>query len=238
MTRIPELERELTAAARRRARPARARRSRRTLVLAAAVALSASASAGAVLVATGTVGGESSQRYGAQPPEEFLRYSDRPVVVAVGERNDFRYELAGYRQGRPGAPGELCLDVAITRNPAGDPGLQKFGCFSPKGHAQGQTSSNTQTLLVGATAQPATRIRIDYTIGNNDGRADAVIARASDVSVLRRIGINAPFVFYVAPIPGDPQRASAHAFNSNGARLWSTTFDIAPEPALDSDSDG
>src|SRR3990170_948741 len=56
------------------------------------------------------VGGSPTRPYGNRPPEAFLRYGTRPVVIGCAElANGRRFELVGY-QLRRSDEGSLCVD--------------------------------------------------------------------------------------------------------------------------------
>jgi hypothetical protein len=163
----------------------------------------------------GTVGGPpSSGHYGDRPPEDFLRYGSTPTVVAVGERGGFRYEVVGYKLGRERGSMEVCLDVVT---PDGASGCNRYN------HRIGGVSHGlTESRVTGATTVPGVaHIEIDYfRDGGPPGETEAILARADDLEVLRRVGIPERFTFYVARTPPNLRFVESTAYDEDGHVLW------------------
>jgi len=217
MTRLPQLERDLMAAAARRPRgPLAPRR------LAPALAVAALAAIAIAAWPAGERERELAQRpaaeglppgYAASPPEEGHRYTRRPRLLAVGERQGERvFSVVGYHLAGPGGAGSLCLDVVLADGTAS-------GCLSPSEHAQGTAGGLRTQNAVGATTQAVDAVEVTY---GRSGRADAVLARAEDPEALRALELE-PFTMYLAEIPGGARPRTAVA-RRDGRVVWRAEF--------------
>jgi hypothetical protein len=240
--RIPELERELVAAARRRAgeqavdepsangRPARRRlpiwrgaRRRGTGALALAVGLAlAAGSAAAVLVQRGEVGGEPSARYGRDAPEADIgvHYRTRPVVIAAGRLPDGEpFEVVGYQQSGAAGGQDLCIDTNFPRRGYG------AGCGSNTGYAQSVSRGpGHPTTVTGAATPETARVLVSYRRGDRHGSAAAALELVADPGVLARIQVDEPFGFYVAKLPEGARDMKAEGLDADGSVLWDAVF--------------
>jgi hypothetical protein len=239
---IPEVERELVAAARRLAdaqavaRPSvnawparrglprmRGPRRRGTGALALAVGLTlAAGSAAAVLVQRGHVGGEPTARYGRDAPEADVgvHYRTRPVVIAVGRLPDGEpFEVVGYQQsGHPGGK-YLCIDTHFPRRGYG------AGCGSNTGYAQSVSRGpGHPTTVTGAATPETTDVVVRYRRRDRHGSAAAALELVADPRVLARIQIDEPFGFYVAKLPEGAHDMKAEGLDAHGRVLWEGVF--------------
>jgi hypothetical protein len=234
---IPEIERELVAAARRLAaeqeaaepsvngRPARRRRGGRrrgTGALALAVGLTlAAGSAAAVLVQRGVVGGEPTHRYGPDAPEADvgIHYRTRPVVIATGRLPDGEpFELVGYQQ-QSRWDQYLCIDTHFPRRSYGS------GCGSNTGYTQSITRGpGHPTTVTGAATADTAKVVVHYRRGDRRATAPAALALVADQDVLARIQVDEPFGFYVAELPEGVRDMRAEGLDAEGRRLWEGDF--------------
>jgi hypothetical protein len=235
---IPEIERELVAAARRMAaeqdaaepsangRPARrgTRRARRpgTGALALAVGLTlAAGSAAAVLVQRGEVGGEPTHRYGPDAPEADIgvHYITRPVVIGTGRLPDGEpFELVGYQQGSA-TDHDLCIDIHYPRRSYGS------GCGENTGYTQSITRGpGHPTTVTGAATAETEEVLVHYRRGDRRGSAAAALVLVADPEALARIQVHDPFGFYVAELPEGVRDMRAEGLDAEGRRLWEGEF--------------
>jgi hypothetical protein len=231
---IPEIERELVAAARRLAagqdaaepspngRPARRRRRRGTGALALAVGLTlAAGSAAAVLVQRGEVGGEPTHRYGPDAPEaEFgVHYRTRPVVIGTGRLPDGEpFELVGYQQGSAKVH-DLCIDIHYPRR------SYASGCGRTTGYTQSMMRGRGHpTTVTGAATAETEKVVVHYRGDDRRGSATAALVHVADPEVLDRIQVHDPFGFYVAELPEGVRDMRAEGLDAEGRRLWEGEF--------------
>jgi hypothetical protein len=239
---IPELERELVAAARRLAAkralpdpggngrqpprgPRRSRGSRRrvtgALVLVAGLALAAG-TATAVLVKRGQVGGEPTARYGRDAPEADIgiHYRTQPVVIATGRLPDGEpFEVVGYQQTDGAGGHDLCIDTHFPRRGYG------AGCGSNTGYAQSiSRGPGHPTTVTGATIAETTRVVVHYRRGQQGGSTPAALEHVNDANVLARIKVDEPFGFYIAKLPEGASDMAVEGLGANGGVLWRATF--------------
>jgi hypothetical protein len=186
----------------------------------------ARASEGALQAQAGCqVGAAPTQSYGARPPEQFLRYRTRPVVIGCPElASGRRFELVGYQLGRP-RPSFLCIDhydfaTGVT-----------WGCGSNLvfgGGAIDATStsrSGGQTPVVAGTmSSPVARVVVRSEIRGRLRRHPAAIVRVRGRKLLRAIGVSQPFGRYLAEVPPGARAASAEAFGAHGRSLGLALF--------------
>jgi hypothetical protein len=239
---IPELERELVAAARRlpgeqavvephsngqpprrgltRLRGAR-RRGTGALALAIGLVLAAG-SAAAVLVQRGQVGGEPTARYGRDAPEADIgvHYRTRPVVIAAGRLPDGEpFEIVGYQQSYRNAGQDLCIDTHFPRRGYGS------GCGSNTGYTQSVSRGpGHPTTVTGAATPETARVLVSYRRGDRHGSAAAALELVADPQVLARIQVDEPFGFYVAKLPEGVRDMKAEGLDARGAVLWDAVF--------------
>jgi hypothetical protein len=237
--RVPEVERELVAAARRlageelvdersangkppRRRVRRARR-RGTGALALAIGLTlAAGTAAAVLVERGYVGGEPTADYGRDAPEADIgvHYRTRPVVIAAGKLPDGEpFEVVGYQQSGSAGGQDLCIDTHFPRRGYG------AGCGSNTGYAQSITRGpGHPTTVTGAATPETTEVVVSYRRGDRRGSATAALELVADPRVLARIQVDEPFGFYVAKLPEGARDMAVEGLDARGRVLWDAVF--------------
>lgn len=170
-------------------------------------------------------GAEPTHDYGDRPPEGFLRYGTRPVVIGCAElASGRRFELVGYQLGR-GERSSLCIDQYDFETGVG------WGCGTNvvRGGAAIDATSREQTagqvpVVAGTVARSVARVVVRSEI---DGRlrrhpADTVTVRNPDL--LRRIDVRRPFGRYLAEIPTGARAASAEARGARGRTLGLAFF--------------
>lgn len=230
---IPEIERELLAAARRLAAEremasstnghrARSTRRRGTGALALAVGLTlAAGSAAAVLVERGVVGGEPTHRYGPDAPEADvgIHYRTRPVVIGAGRLPDGEpFELVGYQQGSATSQ-YLCIDIHYPRR------RYASGCGSNTGYTQSiSRGPGHPTTVTGAATSETAKVVVHYRRGERRASAPAALELVGDPEVLARIQVDEPFGFYVAELPEGVRDMRAEGLDAQGRRLWEGDF--------------
>jgi hypothetical protein len=235
---IPEIERELVAAAHRLAsetaaaepiangRPARPRRRRfrgfrrrGTGALALAIGfVLAAGTAAAVLVQRGEVGGEPTARYGRDAPEADLgvHYRTRPVVIATGRLPDGEpFEIVGYQQSSSAGGQDLCIDTHFPRRGYGQ------GCGSNVGYAQSiSRGPGHPTIVTGATTVETRQVLVHYRGGKQGGKVRAALELVTDAEVLTRIQVDEPFGFYVGKVPEGLRVTAIKGVDAGGRVLW------------------
>lgn len=237
--RVPEVERELVAAARRLAgeelvaeRPAngkpprrRVRRARRrgTRALALAIGLTlAAGTAAAVLVERGFVGGEPTADYGRDAPEADIgvHYRTRPVVIAAGRLPDGEpFEVVGYQQSGAVGGQYLCIDTHFPRRGYG------AGCGSNTGYAQSVSRGpGHPTTVTGAATPETAKVLVSYRRDARRGSRTAALELVADPQVLNRIQVDEPFGFYVAKLPEGARHMAAQGLDASGRVLWDAVF--------------
>jgi hypothetical protein len=239
---IPELERELVAAARRLAGetpaaeptanhraaprgPWRLRGSRRPGSGALALAIGfvlAAGTAAAVLSQRGEVGGEPTRGYGRDAPEADIgvHYRTRPVVIATGRLPDGEpFEIVGYQQSSPAGGQDLCIDTQFPRRGEG------HGCGSNSGYAQSVSRGpGHPTTVTGATTAETRRVLVHYRDGEQGGSVEAALELVTDADVLTRIQVDEPFGFYVAELPEGARDIAVEGIGAGGRVLWDAVF--------------
>jgi hypothetical protein len=237
---IPEIERELVAAARRLAGAGpevdpqvnrlpprtgrRASRRRGTGALALAVGfMLAAGTAAAVLVQRGVVGGEPTARYGRDAPEADvgIHYRTRPVVIAAGRLPDGEpFEVVGYQQSSRQGGQALCIDTHFPRRGEGS------GCGSNTGYAQSiSRGPGHPTTITGAATAQTSRVVVRYKRSKQGaGIAAAALEHVADAGVLARIEVDEPFGFYVAKLPEGARDLAVKGLGADGNVLWRAVF--------------
>ena len=163
------------------------------------------------------VGGKPTQPYKDRPPEEFLRYGTRPVVIGCPELpSGRRFELVGYQLGR-GERTRLCIDqydfeTGVTSG-CGSNVVDGGGAIdaTSKEHTPGQIPVVAGTVT-GSVARVVVRSEIDGALRQH---ASALV-RVRDPELLRAIGVRRPFGRYLAEIPYGARGATAEARGARG----------------------
>jgi hypothetical protein len=171
------------------------------------------------------VGGSPTHPYGNRPPEAFLRYGTRPVVIGCAElASGRRFELVGY-QLRRGDQGSLCVDhydfeTGVT-----------WGCGSNLvrgGGAIDATSTDRTTghvpVVAGTTAPSVARVVVRSEVDGRLRRHPAVTVSVRDRELLRKISVRKSFGRYLAEVPQGARGASAEALGARGRTLGLAFF--------------
>ena len=171
------------------------------------------------------VGGEPTQPYGEQPPEEFLRYGTRPVVIGCPELpSGRRFELVAYQLGR-GERTSLCIDhhdfqAGVT-----------WGCGSNLVHDGGAIDATAKDgnpgqlpVVAGTVAGSVARVVIRSEIDGRLRRHTSALVRVRDAELLRAIGVRRPFGRYLAEIPDGARAATGEARGARGRTLGLAFF--------------
>ena len=171
------------------------------------------------------VGGEPMQPYENHPPEGFLRYGTRPVVIGCAQlASGRRFELVGYQLGR-GDRTELCIDhydfaTGVT-----------WGCGSNVVHGGGAIDATAKDVnpgqlpvVAGTVAGPVARVIVRSEIDGRLRRHAPVLVRVRDAELLRAIGVRKPFGRYLAEVPAGARGASAEARGARGRTLGLAFF--------------
>lgn len=145
--------------------------------------------------------GTPTRRYRRRPAEPGLRYGVRPRVIGCGLTGETSFELVGYRLGRRGRTGTLCLDVALRG--AG----VTFGCGDNRVagggriDATGQYRDDDRRLLTGSTDGFVDAVRVEYDLDGSRARIAAAHELIDDRRVLRALRVKRAFGFYVVEVP-------------------------------------
>ena len=171
------------------------------------------------------IGGSPTRPYGDRPPEGFLRYGTRPVVIGCAElASGRRFELVGY-QHRRGERSSLCVDhydfeTGVT-----------WGCGSNVVHGGGaiDATSREQTaghvpVVAGTTARSVARVVVRSEVDGRLRRHPAVVVKVRDRELLRTIGVRKAFARYLAEVPQGARGASAEALGARGRALGLAFF--------------
>jgi hypothetical protein len=171
------------------------------------------------------VGGAPTHPYKDHPPEGFLRYGTRPVVIGCAElASGRRFELVGYQLGR-GEQTELCIDqydfgTGVT-----------WGCGSNRVHRGGaiDATSREQTaghvpVVAGAVAGSVASVVVRSEIDGTIRRHATALVRVRDADLLRAIGVRRPFGRYLAEVPAGARGATAEARGARGRTLGLAFF--------------
>ena len=166
------------------------------------------------------VGGAPTQPYNDHPPEGFLRYGTRPVVIGCAMLpSGRRFELVGYQLGR-GERTELCIDHHDF-----DAGVN-WGCGSNVVRGGGAIDATAKDanpghlpVVAGTVAGSVARVVVRSEIDGRLRRHSAALVRVRDPDLLRVIGVRKPFGRYLAEVPANARAASAEALGARGRTL-------------------
>jgi hypothetical protein len=170
-------------------------------------------------------GAAPAQPFGERPPEEFLRYGTRPIVIGcVTLPSGRRFELVGYQLGR-GRRSSLCIDHYDF-----DSGLS-WGCGSNLVVGGGAISATSTAglpgrpdVVSGTVSTAVARVVVRSEIARTLRRHAAVAAMVRDRDLLRAIAVRKPFGRYLAEVPRGARAASAEAFDRRGRTLGLAFF--------------
>ena len=171
------------------------------------------------------VGGQPTQPYGERPPEGFLRYAPRPVVIGCAVLpSGRRFELVGYQLGR-GDRTELCIDHHDF-----DAGVN-WGCGSNVVHGGGAIDATAKDgspgqlpVVAGTVAGSVARVVVRSEVDGRLRRHASALVRVRDPRLLRAIGVRKPFGRYLAEVPDGARAASAEARGARGRTLGLAFF--------------
>jgi hypothetical protein len=163
------------------------------------------------------VGGDPTQPYGKRPPEGFLRYATRPVVIGCAElASGRRFELVGYQLGR-GEHSSLCIDQYDfeTRITSGCGSNIVYGGGAIDGTSRDETPGHVP-VVAGAMVSSVARVLVRSEIDGRLRRHPTALVRVRDRKLLRRIGVRRPFGRFIAEIASGARAASAEALGARG----------------------
>lgn len=171
------------------------------------------------------VGGAPTHDYGQRPPEEFLRYGTRPVVIGCATlASGRRLELVGYQQGR-GERTSLCIDHYDFESGV------SWGCGSnlvSHGGAIDATSKagvrGRPDVVSGALSASVARVVVRSEIAGRLRRHRAVAVRVRGRRLLRALAVRKPFGRYLAEVPRRARAATAEALDARGRALGLAFF--------------
>jgi hypothetical protein len=203
------------------------RATRVALVLSFCLGLAAVASGGEIVRQAGCeAGGSPTRPYGERPPEGFLRYGTRPVVIGCAElAGGRRVELVGYQLRPRGEQGSLCVDhhdfqTGVT-----------WGCGSNVVHGGGAIDATSTDranghapVVAGTTAPPVARVVVRSEVGGRLRRHPAALVNVRDRELLRTIGVSTAFGRYLAQVPQGARGVSAEALGARGRTLGLALF--------------
>jgi hypothetical protein len=171
------------------------------------------------------VGGPPTQPYGERPPEGFLRYATRPVIIGCAElASGRRFELVGYQLGR-GERSSLCIDQYDfeTRITSGCGSNVLYGGGAIDGTSREETAGHVP-VVAGAVTSSVARVIVRSEIDGRLRRQPAALVGIDDRKLLRMIGVPRPFGRYIAEIPTGARAATAEALGARGRTLGLAFF--------------
>jgi hypothetical protein len=171
------------------------------------------------------VGSAPTRDYGGRPPEEFLRYGTRPVVIGCATlASGRRFELVGYRLGR-GEHTSLCIDHYDFESGVG------WGCGTNLVSGGGAIDATSKARLLrrpdvvsGTVSASVARVVVRSEIGGRLRRHPAVAVKVRDRELLRTIAVRKPFGRYLAEVPRGARAATAEALDARGRTLGLAFF--------------
>jgi hypothetical protein len=171
------------------------------------------------------VGGDPTHSYGERPPESFLRYATRPVVIGCAVlASGRRIELVAYQLGR-GKDVSLCIDHYFfdTRD--------TWGCGSNVVHGGGAIDATSTVrdpghpAVVSGTARTSVaRVVVRSEVQGRLRRHRAAVVTVRDRPLLRAIGVERPFRRYLAEVPSRARAVTAEAFDARPRTLGIAFF--------------
>ena len=158
-------------------------------------------------------GGVPKHPYGERPPEDFLRYATRPVVIGCATlASGRRFELVGYQLAH-GRQSSLCIDQSEPAT--GFSG----GCGSNLVRGGGAIDAGSSSrnggrpiVVSGALSASVRRVAVRYELRRRLRRTAAVVVRVSDPALLRAIAVARPFGLYLAEVPRGARAVTAEAY--------------------------
>lgn len=179
----------------------------------------------AVRLADCRVGSAPTRDYGQQPPEEFLRYGTRPVVIGCATlASGRRLELVGYQLGR-GEHTSLCIDHYDFERGV------RWGCGTNLVFGGGAIDATSKARLPrrpdvvsGTVSASVARVVVRSEIAGRLRRHPAVALRVRGRKLLRAIAVRKPFGRYLAEVPRGARAATAEALDARGRSLGLAFF--------------
>jgi hypothetical protein len=171
------------------------------------------------------VGSAPTHDYGQQPPDEFLRYGTRPIVIGCATlASGRRLELVGYQLGR-GETTSLCIDHYDFESGVG------WGCGSNLVYGGGAIDATSKSgmrgrpdIVSGALSASVARVVVRSEIAGRLRRHRAVAVRVRGRRLLRTIAVRKPFGRYLAEVPRGARAATAEALDARGRSLGLAFF--------------
>src|SRR4051812_18186496 len=139
------------------------------------------------------VGGVPTHDYGERPPESFLRYATRPVVIGCPVlRSGRRLELVGYQLGRTDDTA-LCIDHYDVDS------RLTWGCGTNSVVGGGPVDATEKTILpqrpdvvAGTVSASVATVVVRFEIGGRLHRHPAVVVAVRSPRLLRAIAVAKP----------------------------------------------
>jgi hypothetical protein len=172
------------------------------------------------------VGAEPTHPYGEQPPEDFLRYGTRPVVIGCATlASDRRVELVGYQLGR-GKHTSLCIDHYYF-----DTG-ETSGCGSNVVHGGGAIdatstvrSTTGPAVVSGTVTRSVARVVVRSELRGRLRRDPTALVKVRDRALLHAIGVDHAFGRYLAEVAPPSRAVTAEAFDGRPRTLGIAFFE-------------
>jgi hypothetical protein len=170
-------------------------------------------------------GSAPTHDYGQQPPEEFLRYGTRPIVIGCATlASGRRLELVGYQLGR-GETTSLCIDHYDFESGVG------WGCGTNLVLGGGAVDATSKMRLPrrpdvvsGTLSASVATVVVRSEIAGRLRRYPAVAVRVRGRNLLRAIAVRRPFARYLAEVPRRARAATAEAVDAQGRSLGLAFF--------------
>lgn len=177
-------------------------------------------------------GAAPTHDYGGRPPEPFLRYGTRPIVIGCAAlASGRRFELVAYQLGR-GKRTSLCIDdydvaTGVTS------GCGSNLVFGDGAIDAGSTtrSAKRHTIVGGAVSASVRRVVLRYELGGRLHKHLAAVVMVRGRGLLQTIGVLKPFGRYLAEVPPGARGVSAEARNTRRRALGLAFFEGFPGPA-------
>jgi hypothetical protein len=171
------------------------------------------------------VGGGPTRGYGERPPEGFLRYATRPIVIGCPIlASGRRFELLGYQLGR-GERTSLCIDHYDFESG------QSWGCGTNLVFGGGAIDATSKAglpgrphVVSGTVTTSVVRVVVRSEISGRLRRHPAAMVRVRDRDLLDAIAVRKSFGRYLAEVPRGARAGTAEAFNARGRSVGLAFF--------------
>jgi hypothetical protein len=171
------------------------------------------------------VGGTPTHPYGDRPPERFLRYRTRPIVIGCVTLASGRpFELVGFQLGTAESS-ELCIDHYDVESQV------TWGCGSNRvasGEAIGSTSTARHAekpdVVSGTVLNRVRRVAVRSELRKRLRRHAVSTVRVRGRELLEAIGIGKPFGRFLAEVPSNARAVTAEAFDRRRRSLGLVFF--------------